>query len=73
MLKITQADKAPVINKIELTNLPKGFVLCIESGNNEVELLVTFYIYRIKSVWHTNNGGATWNNKKGNLPDMPMR
>lgn len=73
ILKVTQADGSPVSVKISGTNLPKGSVSCIEIGNNENELLATFYNYGIPSVWYTNDGGTNWVSKEGNLPDMPVR
>lgn len=36
-------------------------------------MLVTFSNYGVTSVWQTYDGGATWQEKEGNLPDMPVR
>ncbi len=48
-------------------------ISCIEIGENENDLLVTFSNYGVTSVWKTSDGGVTWVNKEGNLPDMPVR
>ncbi|TGE20585.1 T9SS type A sorting domain-containing protein [Hymenobacter aquaticus] len=51
-----------------------GSVSCVaaEAGNDN-HLLVTYSNYGVTSVWETRNGGTTWRNVEGNLPDMPIR
>ena len=34
---------------------------------------MTLSNYGRVSVWETTNGGTTWTDKEGNLPDMPVR
>lgn len=50
-----------------------GSVSCIEMGVSDDELLVTVSNYGVVSVFYTNDGGATWSEKQGDLPDMPVR
>ena len=52
-----------------------GNVSDIKFGASENEILVTLSNYgeTMKNVYFTNDGGATWQNKEGNLPDMPVR
>jgi len=50
-----------------------GSVSCIEVGASDDELLVTASNYGVVSVFYTNDGGTTWREKEGNLPDMPVR
>jgi PKD repeat protein len=50
-----------------------GSISCIEIGASENELLVTLSNYGITSVYYSDNGGNTFTNKEGNLPDMPVR
>jgi photosystem II stability/assembly factor-like uncharacterized protein len=52
---------------------PPANISCIQVGNSEAEILVTFSNYGVPSVWVTQNGGETWLNKEGNLPDIPVR
>jgi PKD repeat protein len=74
VFKITNADgNSPIAYEITGTSFPIGNVSCIEVGANENELLVTFSNYGVSSLWYTNNGGNTWTEKEGNLPDMPVR
>ncbi len=54
-------------------SIPNGSISCIDVGATEQELLVTYTNYGIVSVWYTNDGGANWVDKEGNLPDMPIR
>ena len=50
-----------------------GSVSDIEFGKTENELFVTFHNYGVKSVFYSADGGTTWSNKEGNLPDIPVR
>ncbi|MBI2969081.1 MAG: Ig-like domain-containing protein [Bacteroidetes bacterium] len=71
--KITNAHAGtPTVTNIT-SNLPAGAVSCVEIGASENTLLVTFSNYGVVSVWLSTNGGTTWTNKEGNLPDMPIR
>jgi len=61
-----------------LTNLtpddfPTAFVSCIDIGQSEDTLLVTFSNYGVESVWFTTDGGQNWMSKESNLPDIPVR
>jgi hypothetical protein len=51
-----------------------GSVSCvtIEDGNED-HILVTYSNYGQVSVYETTNGGTSWTNIEGNLPDMPVR
>ncbi len=72
LLKVTNANATPVGTAI--TGPAAGSVSCIEVGATENQLLVTYSNYGLASqVWESADGGATWRNKKGNLPDMPVR
>ena len=73
LFKITNANTgSPSASSIGAA-LPAGSISCVEIGASENELLVTFTNYGVVSVWYTSNGGSTWQNKEGNLPDMPVR
>lgn len=47
-------------------------VSCVEVGKSEDHIVVTYSNYGVTSVWETQDGGITWTNKEGNLPDMPV-
>ncbi|MEZ4801274.1 MAG: T9SS type A sorting domain-containing protein [Gelidibacter sp.] len=72
LLKLTNADNSPVWSSIGSASFV-GSISDIEFGQNENEILVTMYNYGVASIWRTTNGGTTWQNKEGNLPDMPVR
>lgn len=44
-----------------------------EEEGNANHLLVTYSNYNTPSVWESTNGGSSWTNVEGNLPDMPVR
>lgn len=73
LFKVTNANSTPSSSNIGSSSFPNGHVSCVELGANENELLVTFSNYGVSSVWYSSNGGISWQNKEGNLPDMPVR
>ena len=50
-----------------------GFISSIEFGADEDQMLVTVSNYGVVSIYETLDGGATWADKEGDLPDMPVR
>ncbi len=50
-----------------------GNISSIEFGDNEDEIMVTFYNFGVESIWFTDDGGTTWANKEGNFPDINVR
>jgi WD40 repeat protein len=74
LFKVKEAQgNAPVVTEIGGTSFPEGSISCISIGKSEDTLMVTFSNYGIVSVWQTSNGGQSWQNIEGNLPDMPIR
>jgi len=72
--KLTNASTAsPTLTRLETNSLGGGWVSSIDVGADDNQLLVTYSNYGTISVYETTNGGTTWNNKEGNLPDMPIR
>ncbi|WP_281353138.1 PKD domain-containing protein [Fulvivirga kasyanovii] len=72
--RIDNAQEKPVVTDIDANSLPAGgYISCIEVGASDNHLLITISNYGLTSVWETSNGGKTWVNKEGNLPDMPIR
>lgn len=50
-----------------------GSVSDIEFGATENDIFVTMHNYNVVSIWYSADGGATWLNKEGNLPDLPVK
>ncbi len=50
-----------------------GSISDIEFGTSEDEIIVTMHNYGVKSIWYTSDGGITWVDKEGNLPDIPVK
>ncbi len=73
--KVENMDNGNSHNAIDITapEMPVGSVSCIEIGQSEDTLLVTYSNYGVSSVWLTMDGGASWKDVEGNLPDMPVR
>lgn len=72
--KMTNANGSPSSSRIGANaGLPTGSVSSIEFGASEDEIIVTYSNYGVSSVWYTIDGGSSWSEKEGNLPDMPIR
>jgi len=50
-----------------------GSISDIEFGASENEIFVTMHNYGVKNIWYTNDKGVTWQEKEGNLPDIPVK
>lgn len=73
LFKAENCQGIPTTTEIGSNDFPAGNISSIAIGNSEDTLLVTFSNYGVTSVWQTYDGGATWQEKEGNLPDMPVR
>ncbi|MGB0427634.1 MAG: T9SS type A sorting domain-containing protein, partial [Flavobacteriales bacterium] len=58
---------------IQVSAMPNATVSGIDFGESEDELLVSFSNYGVQSVWYTTDGGETWRDIEGNLPNIPVR
>lgn len=76
---IIQVDNADVGTSIAGTlinggaGMPSGYVNCVVTGSDDQHLMACFTNYGVQNIWVTANGGTTWTNIDGNLPDMPVR
>mgnify|MGYP002725450020 CR=1 FL=1 len=73
LFKVTNAESEPETVEIGSFGFPAANLSCVAIGENEDNLLVTFSNYGVSSIWLTKDGGATWEEKEANLPDMPIR
>ncbi len=72
LLKLTNANTVPTWEDITEPSFV-GSISDVQFGQSENHIFVTFYNYGVSSVWYTSNGGNTWQNKEGDLPDLPVR
>ncbi len=55
------------------TGLPTNvYTSCVATGTNDNNLMVCYSNYGVQQVWVSSNGGTSWTNIDGNLPDMPV-
>ncbi len=73
LFKIENAQAIPNSTEIGDSNFPTANISSVAVGSSEDELLVTFSNYGVSSIWYTTDGGQSWLEKEGNLPDMPVR
>ena len=71
------ATTAPSISAIAWSNIADpswtGAISDIRFGTTENDIFVTFHNYGVPSVWYSSNGGTSWQNKEGNLPNLPVK
>ncbi|MEZ5195484.1 MAG: hypothetical protein R2764_03535 [Bacteroidales bacterium] len=73
LFKVLNAQNNPTVTEVETSDLPEAYLSSLAFGKSEDTLMVTFTNFGIPSVWQTYNGGFSWENIEGNLPDMPIR
>jgi hypothetical protein len=73
LYRVKNAQYTPEVKEIGSSKFPTANISSIDIGENENVLLVTFSNYGVSSVWESRNGGTTWTEKEGNLPDIPVR
>ncbi|RMH64534.1 MAG: PKD domain-containing protein [Calditrichaeota bacterium] len=68
----TNSPSATIINSG--AGMPASWINNIAiDPTTESHLLVIFSNYGVSSVWETTDGGNTWRDCEGDLPDMPVR
>lgn len=72
LLRVTNANATATWTDISGPNFV-GSVSDVEFGSSNDEIYLTMHNYNIVNIWYTNNGGVTWINKEGNLPDLPVK
>lgn len=73
LYKVVNAQDLPIVSDIGSKAFPTANISSVAIGGSEDSLLVTFSNYGVSSIWQTWDGGQTWQEKEGNLPDMPIR
>jgi photosystem II stability/assembly factor-like uncharacterized protein len=73
LFRVNNAQDKPDVDNITGIGFPNGNISCIDVGENPEKLIVTFSNFGVKSVWITTDGGSSWQDIEGNLPDMPVR
>lgn len=74
IFKTSNINTSPTSIEITNSQLPSGYISCIQTGKTDDTLLVTLSNYGVQSVWQTYNNGGVWRDISGvNLPDMPIR
>jgi hypothetical protein len=75
VLKLANATTSPlVLASSQLSAPANAYVSSIDvNPSNPNNILATLSNYGVASVFESKDGGATWANVEGNLPDMPVR
>lgn len=75
LLKVTNLNtNNPTWTNIDLNKkINVGAISDIDFGMNENEILVTLHNYGVTNIYFTKDGGATWEEKEGDFPDIPVK
>ncbi|MFZ4708056.1 MAG: WD40/YVTN/BNR-like repeat-containing protein, partial [Bacteroidales bacterium] len=74
MVSTNSLSGTPTWDSVNTVNLPRRYVtdICI-NPNNSQEVYVTFGGYNADNVWFTSDGGSSWVNRSGSVPnDLPV-
>lgn len=73
VIRVDNANAAtPTATNITGAGFPTGFVRSVNVGSSDNNIVATFSNFGVAQVWTTTDGGTTWTNIDGNLPDMPV-
>lgn len=72
LLRLDNANATPTWTQIGDASWV-GAISDIRYGTSDNEIYVTFHNYGTTSVWYTSNGGTSWQNKEGDLPNLPVK
>jgi hypothetical protein len=61
------------ITDITMPQTNGNIVSCVNTGTSDNFLIATYSNYGLPHVWVSTNGGTSWSNVNGNLPDVPVR
>ncbi len=73
LYRLDNAQAGISASEIGSPDFPVGYISCVQTGSTADQILVTFSNYGVSHVWETTDGGNTWKDKTGNLPDIPVR
>ncbi len=73
VFRVNNAQATPLVTEITGDEFPAAYISCIAIGETEDVLLVVFSNYGVSSLWQTLDGGGSWTEVEGNLPDIPVR
>ena len=74
LVKVDGANGASPTGVNISTGLPTSsvFMNCINIGSSDNFVVACYSNYSTANIWVTTNGGTSWTNVDGNLPDMPV-
>ena len=73
LYKVLNAQNDPDVSEIGSPDFPTASISSVSEGGSDDTLMVSFSNYGVSSIWQTYDGGSTWMEREGNLPDMPVR
>ena len=72
IILIENANGSPTWTEIANRQIV-GSASDVEFGESEDDIFVTVHNYGVNNVWYTSDGGANWEAKDGDLPDLPVK
>lgn len=72
LLRVTNANATPTWTDITGSSFV-GSISDVDFGASNNNIFVTMHNYNVVSIWYSADAGVTWQNKEGNLPDIPVK
>lgn len=75
LIRAQNANATPTFTNIISASMAQSGanISSIELGTDQNNIIVAYSNYGVNNIWVSSNGGSTWSNVDGNLPDMPVR
>jgi hypothetical protein len=73
VVMVDNAEQAtPTETNITAASMTSGTINSITVGSSDMNLVACYSNYGVNNVWVTSNGGTTWSQCDGNLPNIPV-
>lgn len=74
VVKAENANTAsPTVTAITPPGTSGYYTSCMNTGTSDSNLMVCYSNYNVNNIWVSADGGVTWTNIDGDLPNMPVR
>ncbi len=73
VVRVDNAEQAtPTETPLTAAGMPSGTINSIAVGSSDQFLVACYTNYGVNNVWVTTDGGTTWSQCDGNLPNVPV-
>lgn len=76
LIRVDNANTTPAVADITPPlpiEISTAYLNCVAVGSSDQKLMAIYSNYNMNNIWLSNDGGTTWTECDGNLPNMPVR